>query len=85
MEKQDELDLAVSTKRLNCPLGGRGGFCAWAYNLVAVVRGGRQVVPRGRNEDWLMSKRKTKNLSVPAKDSKYEGRNNTKKVARKKG
>jgi len=32
-----------------------------------------------------MSKRKTKNLSVPAKGSKYEGRNNTKKLAKKKG
>jgi hypothetical protein len=35
-----------------------------------------------------MSKRKTRNLSVPARDAKYEGRNNAKRrtagVARKK-
>jgi hypothetical protein len=32
-----------------------------------------------------MAKRKGKNLSAPAKDPKYEGRNNTKKMAKKKG
>jgi hypothetical protein len=31
-----------------------------------------------------MAKRKGKNLSVPAKDPKYEGRNNTKKTTGKK-
>jgi hypothetical protein len=31
-----------------------------------------------------MAKRKGKNLSVPATDPKYEGRNNTKKAAAKK-
>jgi hypothetical protein len=31
-----------------------------------------------------MSKRKGKNLSSPAKQAKYEGRNNTKKIAAKK-
>ena len=33
----------------------------------------------------FMAKRKGKNLSAPAKDPKYEGRNNTKKVGKKKG
>ena len=36
-------------------------------------------------EDQLMSRRKGKNLSAPAKDPKYEGRNNTKKMTKKKG
>jgi hypothetical protein len=31
-----------------------------------------------------MAKRKGKNQSAPAKDQKYEGRNNTKKMATKK-
>ena len=39
----------------------------------------------GSKEDQLMAKRKSKNLSAPAKDPKYEGRNNTKKVTKKKG
>jgi hypothetical protein len=51
-------------------------------NLVAVVRAGLQVLGR---RDQLMAKRKGKDLSAPAKNPKYEGCNNTKKMAKKKG
>jgi hypothetical protein len=52
-------------------------------NLVAAVRSVRHKFTEGK-EDQIMAKRKGKNLSAPAKDPKYEGRNNTKKMTTKK-
>ena len=43
----------------------------------------RSAGTRRNREDKLMAKRKGKNLSVPAKGPKYEGRNNTKKTTAK--
>jgi hypothetical protein len=52
--------------------------------VLLVGAGGKCVLPEGMRIG-LMAKRKGKNLSAPAKDTKYEGRNNTKRLAKKKG